>query len=264
MVATVDTCFAGDEASRVVCEKGCRDSDIIDADKAASGRTRSGRSLPGSRTWPESAFALALSSNASNSGRSIDRPTLSVWISVAVVAGASASESSDGISIAIVGKKSRIACRRALVRLYPCTGCFRPPSRNDAQHKQCDNRPGDGGLNENVLSGAQRSQRDELEQLTNAGLTENLGDVLRVLSLGNFPENEYALELSCLHQFAMLRDARDFLEHICRHLVKIFGARLSRPVPSREGRTINCSLAVDLDQPAVPSPVLRTTRRLTY
>lgn len=206
-----------------MCEKGCRDSDIIDADKAASGRTRSGRSLPGSRTWPESAFALALSSNASNSGRSIDRPTLSVWISVAVVAGASASESSDGISIAIVAKKSRIACRRAVVRLYSCTRWFRPPSRNDAQHKQCvgDNRPGDGGLNENVLSGAQRSQRDELEQLTNAGLT--------VLSLGNFPENEYAPELSCLHQFAMLRDARDFLEHICGGY-PAFSQHIWRPV----------------------------------
>ena len=41
-------------------------------------------------------------------------------------------ETAEGTSSAIVARKSRPACRRALTRLYSCTWCLSPPSRNDA------------------------------------------------------------------------------------------------------------------------------------
>ena len=47
----------------------------------------------------------------------------------------SASETAEGISIAIVARKSRLVWRRALIRLYSCTWCLRPPRRNDAPNK---------------------------------------------------------------------------------------------------------------------------------
>ena len=59
------------------------------------------------------------------------RPTLNFWVNAAAAA-ESASETADGISSAIVARKSRPACRRALTRLYSCTWCLSPPSRNDA------------------------------------------------------------------------------------------------------------------------------------
>ena len=62
---------------------------------------------------------------------STDRPTLNVCVNAAPAA-ESASETADGISSAIVARNSRPACRRALTRLYSCTWCLSPPSRNDA------------------------------------------------------------------------------------------------------------------------------------
>ena len=59
------------------------------------------------------------------------RPTLSFWVNAAAAA-ESACATADGISSATVARKSRPACMRALTRLYSCTWCLSPPSRNDA------------------------------------------------------------------------------------------------------------------------------------
>ena len=61
---------------------------------------------------------------------STDRLTLNFSVN-AEPAAESASETAEGTNIAIVARKSRPACRRALPRLYSCTWCLSPPSRND-------------------------------------------------------------------------------------------------------------------------------------
>ena len=65
---------------------------------------------------------------------SADKPTLNCFVN-AETAILSASETAEGISIAIVARKSRLVWRRALIRLYSCTWCLRPPRRNDAPNK---------------------------------------------------------------------------------------------------------------------------------
>ena len=61
---------------------------------------------------------------------STDRPMLNFSVN-ADPAAESASETAEGINIAIVARKSRPACSRALPLLYSCTWCLSPPSRND-------------------------------------------------------------------------------------------------------------------------------------
>ena len=62
---------------------------------------------------------------------STDRPTLSFCVNAAP-APESACETAEGTSSAIVARKSRPACMRALTRLYSWTWYLSPPSRNDA------------------------------------------------------------------------------------------------------------------------------------
>jgi len=59
------------------------------------------------------------------------RPRLSVCENLAPAA-ESTSIIVDGISSATVARNSKPACMRALTRLYSCTWCLSPPSRNDA------------------------------------------------------------------------------------------------------------------------------------
>ena len=61
----------------------------------------------------------------------IDSPTLSFSVNSAL-APESASEIAEGISRAMVARKSNPACMRALTRLYSWIWCLSPPSRNDA------------------------------------------------------------------------------------------------------------------------------------
>ena len=58
------------------------------------------------------------------------RPTLNLWLNATPAA--SACEIAEGISNATVARKSSPACMRALTRLYSCSWCLSPPSRNDA------------------------------------------------------------------------------------------------------------------------------------
>ena len=64
-----------------------------------------------------------------------DRPTLNCWVNAASTP-RSASRVADGTSSAIVARNSKLACRRALTRLYSCVWCFRPPRRNDAPSRK--------------------------------------------------------------------------------------------------------------------------------
>ena len=58
------------------------------------------------------------------------RPTLNLWLNATPAV--SACEMAEGISNATVARKSSPACMRALTRLYSCSWCLSPPSRNDA------------------------------------------------------------------------------------------------------------------------------------
>ena len=58
-------------------------------------------------------------------------PTLNLWVNADAPA-ESACEIAEGINSAIVARKSRPACMRALTRLYSCTWYLSPPRKNDA------------------------------------------------------------------------------------------------------------------------------------
>ena len=60
-----------------------------------------------------------------------DRPRLNFARELPIRLRNSASDTADGTNSAIVARKSRLACSRALARLYSCTWCLSPPSRND-------------------------------------------------------------------------------------------------------------------------------------
>src|SRR6266403_4876264 len=60
-----------------------------------------------------------------------ERPTLSFWVNAAPAV-ESASEIAEGTNSATVARNSSPACTRALTRLYSCTWCLSPPSRNEA------------------------------------------------------------------------------------------------------------------------------------
>ena len=57
---------------------------------------------------------------------------LSFWVNAAPRRASLLPRSPKESSSAIVARKSRPACTRALTRLYSCTWCLSPPSRNDA------------------------------------------------------------------------------------------------------------------------------------
>ena len=114
---------------------------------------------------------------------STDRPTLSFWVNAAPAA-ESASETAEGISSAIVARKSRPACRRALTRLYSCDVVLESAEqKRRAQHEQRvgDNRAGDGRLHQHVLPGAQGGQRDDqFGQVSQRGVEQAADRIARL------------------------------------------------------------------------------------